>query len=109
VPYTLRHTSLTCLGERAGGDIFVLARIAGHSTISVRQRYNTSTAEAISRVFAASLPMVGTKLGTARKSGQRGRAERRESRWLSNQHKHLTYLVPGGGIEPPQSFRTCGF
>jgi integrase len=67
VPYTLRHTSLTILGEKAGGDIFVLARIAGHSTISVTQRYIHPEADAISRVFAASLPKVGTKLGTLRK------------------------------------------
>jgi integrase len=33
VPYTLRHTALTRLGDAAGGDIFALARIAGHSTI----------------------------------------------------------------------------
>jgi integrase len=72
VPYTLRHTSRTRLGEKAGGDIFVLARIAGHSTISVTQRYIHPQADAINRVFAASLPRVGTKLGTARKSGARG-------------------------------------
>lgn len=39
VPYTLRHTALTNLGERAKGDVFVLARIAGHSSITVTQRY----------------------------------------------------------------------
>jgi integrase len=72
VPYTLRHTSLTRLGEKAGGDIFVLARIAGHSTISVTQRYIHPQADAINRVFAASLPKVGTQLGTARKSSKRG-------------------------------------
>lgn len=35
VPYSLRHTALTNLGEKAGGDVFVLARIAGHSSITV--------------------------------------------------------------------------
>src|SRR5262249_25633264 len=60
VPYILRHTTLTRLGEAAGGDIFVLARIAGHSTISVTQRYIHPQADAISRVFS----QVGTKLGT---------------------------------------------
>jgi len=29
VPYVLRHTALTRLGEQGGGDVFVLARIAG--------------------------------------------------------------------------------
>ena len=64
VPYVLRHTALTRLGEKAGGDIFVLAKIAGHSTISVTQRYVHPQADAIRRVFAAHLPRVGTKLGT---------------------------------------------
>jgi integrase len=52
VPYTLRHTALTRLGDAAGGDIFALARIAGHSTIAVTQRYIHPQADAISRVFA---------------------------------------------------------
>jgi integrase len=39
VPYTLRHTALTNLGQKSGGDVFVLAKIAGHSSIIVAQRY----------------------------------------------------------------------
>ena len=66
VPYTLRHTALTRLGEKAGGDVFVLARIAGHSSITVTQRYVHPQADAISRVFSSQLP-VGTKLGTVKK------------------------------------------
>ncbi|MGA2857368.1 MAG: site-specific integrase [Candidatus Sulfotelmatobacter sp.] len=69
VPYTLRHTALTRLGEAAGGDVFVLARIAGHSSITITQRYVHPQADAISRVFAAS--QVGTKLGTVKKSGKK--------------------------------------
>jgi len=65
VPYTLRHTALTRLAERAGGDVFVLGRIAGHSSLSVTQRYIHPQADAISRVFEAS-QAVGTKLGTAK-------------------------------------------
>src|SRR5215467_4553855 len=60
VPYTLRHTALTKLGEKARGDLFVLAKIAGHSSITVSQRYIHPQAEAINRVFS----QVGTKLGT---------------------------------------------
>jgi hypothetical protein len=60
VPYVLRHTALTRLGEAAGGDVFVLARIAGHSSITITQRYIHPQADAISRVFS----QVGTKLGT---------------------------------------------
>lgn len=67
VPYTLRHTALTRLGEAAGGDVFVLARIAGHSSITITQRYVHPQADAISRVFAASQSPVGTKLGTPKK------------------------------------------
>jgi len=67
VPYTLRHTALTRLGVAAGGDVFVLARIAGHSSITVTQRYVHPQADAISRVFAASQFPVGTKLGTTKK------------------------------------------
>jgi integrase len=64
VPYTLRHTALTKLGETAGGDVFVLARIAEHSSITVTQRYIHPQADAIHRVFAALQPQVVTKLGT---------------------------------------------
>jgi integrase len=64
VPYVLRHTALTRLGEAAGGDVFVLARIAGHSSITITQRYVHPQADAISRVFS----QVGTKLGTVQKS-----------------------------------------
>jgi integrase len=68
VPYTLRHTALTNLGERAGGDVFVLARIAGHSSITVTQRYIHPQADAINRVFAAAHSDVGTKLGTRKET-----------------------------------------
>jgi integrase len=61
VLYTLRRTALTKLGERAGGDAFVLARIAGHSSITVTQRYIHPQADAINRVFAASQAQVVTK------------------------------------------------
>jgi integrase len=37
-PYIMRHTALTRLGE-SGCDPSTLARIAGHSSITIRQRY----------------------------------------------------------------------
>jgi hypothetical protein len=40
--------------------VFVLARIAGHSSITITQRYVHPQADAIGRVFS----QVGTKLGT---------------------------------------------
>ena len=63
-PYVLRHTALTSLGEKASGDVFVLARIAGHCSISVTQRYIHPQADAINRVFAVPQTPLGTKLGT---------------------------------------------
>jgi len=55
-PYCLRHTALTNLGE-AGCDAFTLAKIAGHSSITITQRYVHPQADAIERAFA--------KLGSA--------------------------------------------
>lgn len=56
-PYTLRHTALTRLGEASGGDVFALARIAGHSSIAITQRYVHPQAETIDRVFARALTL----------------------------------------------------
>ena len=50
-PYCLRHTALTNLGE-AGCDAFTLAKIAGHSSITITQRYVHPQADAIERAFA---------------------------------------------------------
>lgn len=50
VPYVLRHTALTQLAE-SGCDVFTLARIAGHSSITITQRYVHPQADAIERAF----------------------------------------------------------
>lgn len=50
-PYCLRHTALTRLAA-AGCDAFTLARIAGHSSITITQRYCHPQADAIDRAFA---------------------------------------------------------
>lgn len=56
-PYVLRHTALTYLAQ-AGCDAFTLARIAGHSSITITQRYIHPQAGAIERAFATpALPM----------------------------------------------------
>jgi len=77
-PYVLRHTALTQLAQ-AGCDAFTLARIAGHSSITITQRYIHPQADAIERAFApfgaesttspqrSENRQVGTKLGTAKK------------------------------------------
>jgi integrase len=76
-PYILRHTALTRFAE-SGCDVFTLARIAGHSSITITQRYVHPQADAVERAFTAfgnmSTPEepkklgVGTKLGTTEKS-----------------------------------------
>jgi integrase len=50
VLHSLRHTMLTRLGE-AGADAFTIMRIAGHSSVTVSQRYVHPTPEAIERAF----------------------------------------------------------
>ena len=51
-PYILRHTALTQLAQE-GCDSFTLAKIAGHSSITLTQRYIHPQADAIERAFAA--------------------------------------------------------
>jgi integrase len=50
-PYCLRHTALTRLAE-SGCDAFTLARIAGHSSITITMRYCHPQADAIERAFS---------------------------------------------------------
>ena len=62
VPYVLRHTALTRIGESCN-DPFTLMRIAGHSTITMTQRYIHPQDEAIEKVFA-NLAAKNSKSGT---------------------------------------------
>lgn len=50
VIHSLRHTMLTRLGE-AGTDAFTIMRIAGHSTVTVSQRYVHPSPEALENAF----------------------------------------------------------
>jgi integrase len=50
VLHSLRHTMLTRLGE-AGVDAFSIMRIAGHSSITISQRYVHPSSEALERAF----------------------------------------------------------
>ena len=50
VVHSLRHTMLTRLGE-AGADAFTIMRIAGHSSVTVSQRYVQPTPEGMERAF----------------------------------------------------------
>ena len=57
--YSIRHTFLTRLGE-SGCDVWTLARIAGHSNISISQRYVHPSEDA---VFTALSRLGGHKIG----------------------------------------------
>ncbi|HEX9119201.1 MAG TPA: tyrosine-type recombinase/integrase, partial [Terriglobales bacterium] len=59
VLYSFRHTFLTRLGE-SGCDTWTLARIAGHSTITMSSRYVHPSAE---RVLDAVYNLGGHKIG----------------------------------------------
>ena len=50
VVHSLRHTMLTRLGE-AGADAFTIMKIAGHSSVTVSQRYVHPTPEGLERAF----------------------------------------------------------
>jgi integrase len=50
VLHSLRHTCLTRLGE-AGADAFTIMRLAGHSSVTVSQRYVHPTPESMERAF----------------------------------------------------------
>jgi integrase len=50
VVHSLRHTMLTRLGE-AGADAFTIMSIAGHSSVTVSQRYVHPTPESMERAF----------------------------------------------------------
>jgi integrase len=50
VVHSLRHTMLTRLGE-AGADAFTIMKIAGHSSVTVSQRYVHPTPESMERAF----------------------------------------------------------
>ncbi len=59
VIHSLRHTMLTRLGE-AGVDAFTIMRIAGHSSITVSQRYVHPSSEAMERAFERLETLNGT-------------------------------------------------
>jgi len=54
VPYEMRHTSLTRFGEAAGGNVFLVAQIAGHASLTTTKRYVHPQGEAIKNLFQTS-------------------------------------------------------
>jgi integrase len=71
-PYCLRHSALSMLAA-SGCDAFTLARIAGHSSITITQRYCHPQADAIERAFGnlASRHVGGHKIGHTAKLRER--------------------------------------
>jgi integrase len=63
VLYSLRHTFLTRLGE-AGCDAWTLARIAGHSSISISARYVHPSEDAVISVFSRMLLKKASSVAT---------------------------------------------
>ena len=64
VIHSLRHTMLTRLGE-AGADAFTIMRIAGHSSVTVSQRYVHPTPEGLERAFERLEDLNAVKFGQA--------------------------------------------
>jgi integrase len=67
VLHSLRHTMLTRLGE-TGADAFTIMRIAGHSSITVSQKYVHPTPETLELAFERleAVHKVGTNMGTVK-------------------------------------------
>jgi Phage integrase family len=76
----MRHTALTRLAE-SGCDAFTLARVAGHSSITITQRYCHPQADAIERAFvkltAGSVRVVNTFM----RAGTDGQDINHQSSW----------------------------
>jgi integrase len=50
VVHSTRHTCLICPGK-SGTDAFTIMKLAGHSSVTVSQRYVHPTPEAVERAF----------------------------------------------------------
>jgi integrase len=74
VLYSLRHTFLTRLGE-SGCDAWTLARIAGHSNISMSSRYVHPSEDA---VLTAMLNLGGHKIGHSSNQSESGDVVRQQ-------------------------------
>ena len=73
IPYNLRHTFLTRLGE-SGCDAWTLAKIAGHSNITMGSRYVHPSEAAMAKAFSQ---MSGHRIGhSAEKIAKNSTSER---------------------------------
>ncbi len=92
--YCLRHSALTMLAE-SGCDAFTLARIAGHSSITITQRYCHPQADAIERAFGnlSGGHKIGHTPAVLRSASRRQRKSLREFfRWTQDcVHSGIAY------------------
>ena len=80
-----------------GCDAFTLARIAGHSSITITQRYIHPQADAIERAFAPLALPSGTESTEEQES-------RVQSMKKGKNRMHWKLLVRKGGLEPPRFY-----
>ena len=73
VVHSLRHTMLTRLGE-AGADAFTIMKIAGHSSVTVSQRYVHPTPEGMERAFQRLEELNATKFEEAEAEAKKAQA-----------------------------------
>ena len=66
VLHSCRHTMLTRIGE-AGADAFTIMKLAGHSSVTVSQRYVHPTPEAVERAFDRLEALESVGLGSSSK------------------------------------------
>ena len=99
-PYILRHTALTRLAE-AGCDVFTLARIAGHSSITITQRYIHPQADAIERAFRDHSEQSASSGGSSAKNRGGHKIGHTEKVRIDVGRK---MLVRKGGLEPPRFY-----
>src|SRR5262249_9920820 len=76
VPYEMRHTSLTRFGEAAGGNVFLVAQIAGHASLTTTKRYVHPQGEAHQKFVPGIAKAVGERLGGSKSPHDR--------RWAQN-------------------------
>jgi len=70
VLHSLRHTMLTRLGE-SGAEAFTIMKIAGHSSVTVSQRYVHPTPEGMERAFERLEDLNATKFAETGTEGAR--------------------------------------
>ena len=69
VIHSLRHTFLTRFGE-AGADAFTIKKVAGHSSVTISERYIHPTPEGQERAFERFANLNQTAVEKAEKDGE---------------------------------------